>query len=335
MRLRICLDELDARPRTAGHAQISQRLFVDREEAAGRAIFRRHVADRRAVGKRQRANARPEELDETSDDAFLAQHLRDGEHEIGGGDAFPQLARQLEADDFRQQHGNRLAEHRGFRLDAADTPAEHGEAVDHGRVRIGADERIGIGELDRLGLAVGFVFFLVGPDRLGEIFQIDLMADAGARRHDAEIVERALAPFQEAIALAIALIFELDVLLEGFRRAEIVDDDGMIDDEIDRHERIDLLRIAAELGHRVAHRGQIDDGGNAGEILHEHARRPKGDLACRPCRDRRATSATAWMSSLVTERPSSKRSRFSRSTFIEKGRFEMPLSPFFSAVFSE
>ena len=37
------------------------------------------------------------------------------------------------------------------------------------------------------------------------------------------------------------------------------------------------------------------------------------------------------MSVLVTERPSSKRSRFSSSTFIEKGSFEMPASPFCSA----
>jgi hypothetical protein len=38
------------------------------------------------------------------------------------------------------------------------------------------------------------------------------------------------------------------------------------------------------------------------------------------------------MSSLVTERPSSLRSRFSSSTFIENGRREMPLRPFFSAA---
>ncbi len=42
--------------------------------------------------------------------------------------------------------------------------------------------------------------------------------------------------------------------------------------------------------------------------------------------------ANARMSSLVTERPSSLRSRFSTSTFIEKGRREMPLRPFFSAI---
>ena len=186
---------------------------------------------------------------------------------------------ELEADDFGQQHGQRLAEHAGFGLDAADAPAEHGEAVDHGGVRIGADERIGIGDFDGLGLAARrHVLLLARPHRLGEIFEIDLVADAGAGRHDAEIIESALAPFQEAIALAVALIFELDILLERFRRAEFVDDDRMIDDEIDRHERIDLVGVAAELGHRIAHRREIDDGGNTGEILHQDARRTEGDL---------------------------------------------------------
>ena len=41
--------------------------------------------------------------------------------------------------------------------------------------------------------------------------------------------------------------------------------------------------------------------------------------------------ANAWMSSLVTVRPSSLRSRFSSSTFIENGSREIPRSPCFSA----
>ena len=28
-------------------------------------------------------------------------------------------------------------------------------------------------------------------------------------------------------------------------------------------------RVAAELGHRVAHRGEVDDRGHAGEVLHQ------------------------------------------------------------------
>ena len=33
-----------------------------------------------------------------------------------------------------------------------------------------------------------------------------------------------------------------------------------------------------EVAHGVAHRGEVDDGRNAGEILHQYARRAEGDL---------------------------------------------------------
>jgi hypothetical protein len=52
----------------------------------------------------------------------------------------------------------------------------------------------------------------------------------------------------------------------------------VVDDEVDRDERVDLLRVAAEVRHGVAHRGEIDDRRHAGEVLHQHARRAIGDL---------------------------------------------------------
>jgi hypothetical protein len=107
------------------------------------------------------------------------------------------------------------------------------------------------------------------------------VADAGARGDDREIVERLRAPFQELVALGIALIFERDVFLERLGRAEFVDHHRVIDDEVDGHLRIDLGGIAAELGDRIAHRGEIDHAGHAGEILHQHAGRAILDLAVR------------------------------------------------------
>ena len=146
-------------------------------------------------------------------------------------------------------------------------------------MRIRAHQRVGISDLDVDGLAArGRKLFFARPHRLRQIFEIDLMADAGARRHDAEIVERALAPFQEDVTLGVALIFKIDVLLERLRRAELIDDHGMVDHEIDRHERVDLVGIAAQFRHRVAHGGQIDDSGNAGEILHQHTGWTEGDF---------------------------------------------------------
>ena len=77
-------------------------------------------------------HARPVELDELADDAVLAQQLGDGEDEVGGGRALGQRAVEPEADDRRHQHRDRLAEHRGLGLDAADAPAEHAQPVHHG-----------------------------------------------------------------------------------------------------------------------------------------------------------------------------------------------------------
>ena len=75
----------------------------------------------------------------------LAQQLGDGEHEVGRRRALRQRAGQPEPDDLRDQHRHGLAEHRRLGLDPADAPAEHAEAVDHRRVRVGADERVGVG----------------------------------------------------------------------------------------------------------------------------------------------------------------------------------------------
>jgi hypothetical protein len=50
------------------------------------------------------------------------------------------------------------------------------------------------------------------------VLDVDLVHDAGARRHDLEVVERGLAPAQELVALAVALVLELDVALERVRR---------------------------------------------------------------------------------------------------------------------
>ena len=274
LRLGIFLDEGHLGGGTRRALQVADGLGIDREEAAGRAIFRRHVCYRRHVLERQSAEARAIEFHELADHALLAQHLRHGEHEVGGGRAFRQLAVKAEADHFRDQHGDGLAEHRGLGLDAAHTPAQNGKAVHHGGVRVGADQRV------RVGIGDGLALHLLGlgPHRLGEVFEVHLVADAGTGRHDAEIVEGTLPPLEEGIALAVAVILEVHVVLERLRVGEEVDHHRVVDDEIDGCERIDLLRVLAEALHGVAHGGQIDHGGNAGEVLHQHAGRAEGDF---------------------------------------------------------
>ena len=91
--------------------------------------------------------------------------------------------------------------------------------------------------------------------------------------------ERGLAPFEEPVALAVALVFQLDVPVEGPRRAELVDDHRMVDHEVDRHQRVDPARIAAErlcMASRMAARSTT--AGHAREVLHQDAGRAIGDL---------------------------------------------------------
>ena len=83
---------------------------------------------------------------------------------------------QLHADDQRDEHGDWLAEHGRLGFDAADAPAEHAEAVDHGGVRVGADERIGICD----ALSAGFM----NENDARQVFKVHLVDDAGIGRHD-------------------------------------------------------------------------------------------------------------------------------------------------------
>ena len=133
-------------------------------------------------------------------------------------------------------------------------------------MRVGADQRV------RERLAVARL------DHAREVLEVHLVADAGVGRHDREVLERRLAPAQERVALAVALELELGVALEGEPLGEHVHLDRVVDHELHRHERVDALRIAAQLVHRVAHGGQVHDRRNAREVLHQHPGRGVGDL---------------------------------------------------------
>jgi hypothetical protein len=76
-----------------------------------------------------------------------------------------------------------LAEHSGFRFDAAHAPTDDAEAVDHGGVGVGADEGVGVEDL---------VFI---EDAFGKILKVNLVDDADAGGDDVEGVEGLLSPF--------------------------------------------------------------------------------------------------------------------------------------------
>ena len=279
LRLGVGLDQRQLLFAAAGHPQIVDGDLVDRENRCGGTEFGAHVAQRGAVGQRHLGHALAVELDEFAHHAVLAQHLGDGEHHVGGGDAGRALAGELEADDAGDQHRHRLAQHGRLGLDAAHTPAEHAESVDHRGVRVGAHARVGIGDPVAL------------PHDPGQVLDVDLMHDPGAGGHHLEVVESALAPTQELVALAVAFVLDLDVALERVGAAEQVGDHRVVDHQVGGSKWIDLFRIAAQVADGLAHGGQVDDAGHPGEVLHDHPRRGELDFNARvgrriPVRDR-------------------------------------------------
>ena len=110
-----------------------------------------------------------------------------------------------------------------------------------------------------------------------EVLEVDLVDDPGARGHDLEVREGVLRPAEELVALAVPLVLALHVPAVRLPCPGEVDLDGVVDDEICGHLGVDALRRSAEPRECVAHRGKVHHGGNAGEVLEDHARRHERD----------------------------------------------------------
>ena len=146
LRLGVGLDQVSTVSWATAEAQVVEGLVVDREEAASGAVLRRHVGDGGPVGQGQGSKPSPKNSTNLPTTPCSTQHLHHAQHEVGGGDAFRQAPVSLKPTTSGSEHGDRLAEHGGLRLDAAHAPAEHAEAVDHGGVAVGADQGVGVGQ---------------------------------------------------------------------------------------------------------------------------------------------------------------------------------------------
>src|SRR5215471_20151037 len=96
----------------------------------------------------------------------------------------------------------------------------------------------------------------------GQVLEVDLVDNAAAGRHDPEVLEGSLRPAQQGVALHVALVLAIDVQCEGVGAAEVVDLYGVVDHQVDGHQRVDLARFTAQAGHRRAHGGEVDHGWN-------------------------------------------------------------------------
>ena len=265
--LGVGLDQLQVLVVASGEAQVVDGDPVDGEHGAGGAVLGAHVADGRPRLEREGAHPGPVAFDERTHHAVVPQELGDRQHDIGRRDPGLGLARNARAHHGGQQHGEGLAQHGRLGLNAADAPAEYPETVDHDRVRVSADERVAEGAP-----------VLGGEDETRQVLEIDLVADAHARRDGTKVPEGALGPAQELVPLDVAPVLNGTRSCRRPTLARLLNDDGVVDDELDRDQGIHLGGITAEPGQRVTHGGEVDDGGHAGEVLHEDTVGSEGDL---------------------------------------------------------
>lgn len=151
----VVFDELDEFLRTSSTLEVSESFLIDGEVAHGGSIFGGHVGNGGAIREGKFSGARAIEFDKLTNDFVLAKNLSEGEGKVGGGGGGGEFASEVDADDFRGEKGKRLTEHSRFGFDSAYTPTHDAEAVDHGGVGIGADERVGVGEEGAVGLFFG------------------------------------------------------------------------------------------------------------------------------------------------------------------------------------
>ncbi len=173
---------------------------------------------------------------------MFAQELGHDQRQIRSGDARLQFSGQAHTGHDRSQKGDGLAEHGGFGFDAADPPTQNAHAIDHGGMRVGAHQCVGIGEL-------GAIRLWFHMDAIGQKLQIHLVADAYTGGHDAQLLKCLLSPTEKLIALAVACKFHLHIFFEGIGRGGAVDLDRMINDQIYGHERLDEPGISTRANH--------------------------------------------------------------------------------------
>jgi hypothetical protein len=112
----------------------------------------------------------------------------------------------------------------------------------------------------------------------GQILKIDLMADANAGRHDVEAAEGLLSLLEELIPFAVAFELHLHIQFERIRAVPVINLHRMINHQINRHERFDELRIAAQPHNGGTPCGEISQQRHTGESLEQNAGDDEGNL---------------------------------------------------------
>jgi hypothetical protein len=257
VRSEISFNNSDLFSSSVGLLEIFKSLVISGEVTHSGTIFGTHVGQSGSVSNAESSSTGTKVFNELADDTSLSQHLSAGKDQISGSGGLGELSSKLETDDFGEDHGNGFTEHDGLTFDTTDTPTNDTKTVDHGSVGVSSDDGIRVKDT------------LVVENSSGEIFQVNLMADTRSGRNGQEVLKGRLSPLEEFESFVVSFEFDFFVSFSGISSLGNIDLNGVINDQIDGDQGVDLLGITTKASHSVSHGSQIDNTGDTGEILQE------------------------------------------------------------------
>ena len=98
------------------------------------------------------------------------------------------------------------------------------------------------------------------------------MNNACSRWNYLKFIKGTLAPTQEAIALTVALIFNICVLFKRIARSKEISDDRVVNHKFSWCKGIYLRSISTKFNDRLTHSCKVNNTWHTGEILHHYSR---------------------------------------------------------------
>src|SRR5699024_11828236 len=110
----------------------------------------------------------------------------------------------------------------------------------------------------------------------GQVISIDLVTNAGTWRNNLEFGEFLCTPTLELVALFVALVLNLNVLLQSISGTECLSNDRVVKNHLSWVQWVDLIWGTAQSRYSLTHGCQVDNTWDTSEVMHK--KKSMGDL---------------------------------------------------------
>ena len=233
--------------RPTGQFQVVNGLLIDIEQPGRGSELRGHIGNSGPVADGQTGTARTKKLQPAGNHAGLAQKFGQGENDIGGRNTRLALSDQFDPDNIRQTHHGWTTKHNRLRFQTTDADGDDTQGINMRGVTVGTHTSIGKGDT------------VTNLNDRRHLLQIDLVHDAVPGRYHIHITECRFAPLNKVETIFIAPRLNDLVVRHGIGvRAIMLHRQGVIDDQLGGHYRVDFSRVTALPGNGITQPGQVN-----------------------------------------------------------------------------